>query len=40
MRWLGGSTPSFSANANDAYSFQIIKTAAATYTVFGTKAAF
>lgn len=40
MRWMGGSTPSFTANANDIYSFQIIKTATATYTVFGSKAQF
>jgi hypothetical protein len=40
MRWMGGSTPSFTASANDIYSFQIIKTAAATYTVFGSKAQF
>lgn len=40
MRWLGGATPTASANSNDCYNFQIIKTAAATYTIFGSKAQF
>jgi len=39
-KWLGQSTPSFSANSIDCYNFQIIKTGAATYTVFGSKAQF
>lgn len=40
MRWLGGSTPQASANSVDCYNFQIIKTAATAYTIFGTKASF
>lgn len=36
VKWSGGTAPSAgSASSVDAYSFTIIKTAAATYTVFG-----
>lgn len=40
MRWISGTTPSFTANAYEFYTFQIIKTAAATYTVLGSKSQF
>lgn len=40
MRWMGSGTPGFSASSNDIYSFQIVKTANLTYTVFGSKAQF
>lgn len=40
MRWVGGTTPTFTANAYEFYSFQIIKTATATYTVLGSKSQF
>jgi hypothetical protein len=37
VRWSGGSAPTTGGSSgNDVYSFQIIKTASATYTVLGT----
>lgn len=41
VRWQGGSAPtSGNANSIDAYSFTIIKTASATYTVLGSLTRF
>lgn len=39
-RWSGGAAPTASANSTEAYSFTVIKTAAATYTVLGSKTQF
>jgi hypothetical protein len=39
-KWQGTSAPTGNANANDIYSFSIIKTANATFTVFGSKTPF
>lgn len=39
-KWQGTSVPTGNANANDIYSFSIIKTANATFTVFGSKTPF
>jgi hypothetical protein len=41
VRWSGGSAPTTGGSSgNDLYSFQIIKTASATYTVLGTRINF
>jgi len=39
-KWSGGSAPTASANSIDAYSYTIVKTAANTYTVLGSKTQF
>jgi len=38
VKWLGGNAPSSGGSSgNDVYTYQIIKTAAATYTILGSK---
>ena len=39
-KWSGGSAPTASANSVDAYSFTVIKTGSAAYTVLGSKTQF
>jgi hypothetical protein len=39
-KWSGGSAPTASANSVDTYSFTMVKTAANTYTVLGSKTQF
>lgn len=39
-KWSGGTAPTASANSIDAYTFTVIKTASATYTVLGSKTQF
>ena len=39
-KWSGGSAPTASANSVDVYSFTVLKTASATYTVLGSKTQF
>ena len=34
--WVGGANPTTNASPYDIYTFNILKTAANTYTVFGT----
>ena len=39
-QWIGGAAPSGGSSGYDIYTFQIIKTADATYLVFGNKVNF
>ena len=41
IKWSGGSAPTSGATSNtDVYSFSVVKTAASTYTIFGSKTQF
>lgn len=40
VKWLGGTAPQGTANANDVYTYEIFKTADSTYTVLGSYASY